>query len=112
MNTMTYKGYTARIEFDERDDLIVGHVIGLPDTERISFEGESIQAAREDFHNAIDFYLAECAEAGKTPKQPASGRFMLRLPPSLHANLAAYAKAQGTSLNALAERVLRREIGG
>ncbi len=30
MSTMTYKGYTARIEFDERDDLIVGYVIGLP----------------------------------------------------------------------------------
>ncbi|HES75929.1 MAG TPA: type II toxin-antitoxin system HicB family antitoxin [bacterium] len=112
MNTMTYKGYTARIEFDERDDLIVGHVIGLPDIERISFEGESITAAREDFHNAIEFYLAECLEAGKSPTKPASGKFMLRLPPSLHASLAAYAKVHGTSLNALAERALRREIEG
>jgi predicted HicB family RNase H-like nuclease len=29
MNTMNYKGYTARIEFDERDNLFVGHVLGL-----------------------------------------------------------------------------------
>ena len=32
MNSMTYRGYTARIEFDERDDLFWGKVLGLPDT--------------------------------------------------------------------------------
>ena len=29
MNTMTYKGYTARVEFDERDGIFVGRVLGL-----------------------------------------------------------------------------------
>ncbi len=29
MNTMTHKGYTARIEFDERDNIFVGRVLGL-----------------------------------------------------------------------------------
>lgn len=28
MNTMTHKGYTARIEFDERDNIFVGRVLG------------------------------------------------------------------------------------
>ena len=26
MNTITHKGYTARIEFDERDNIVVGRV--------------------------------------------------------------------------------------
>ena len=29
MNTMNHKGYTARIEFDERDNIFVGRVLGL-----------------------------------------------------------------------------------
>jgi hypothetical protein len=29
MNTMSYKGYTARIEYDERDNIFVGRVLGL-----------------------------------------------------------------------------------
>lgn len=28
MNTLTYQGYTARIEFDERDAIFVGRVLG------------------------------------------------------------------------------------
>ena len=29
MNTMTYKGYTARVEYDERDHLFVGRILGI-----------------------------------------------------------------------------------
>ena len=28
MNTMTYKGYTARVEYDERDNIFVGRILG------------------------------------------------------------------------------------
>ena len=29
MNTMSHKGYTARVEFDERDNIFVGRVLGI-----------------------------------------------------------------------------------
>ena len=29
MNTMTYKGYTARVEYDERDNLFIGRILGI-----------------------------------------------------------------------------------
>ena len=38
--TMTHKGYTAKIEFDERDAIFVGHVLGLRTI--ISFHGETV----------------------------------------------------------------------
>lgn len=63
MNTLTYKGYTARIEFDERDNLLVRRVLGIP--ERISFHGENAIELRADFETAIDFYLADCAKTGR-----------------------------------------------
>ena len=30
-NSMTYKGYTARIDFDDRDNIFVGRVLGIED---------------------------------------------------------------------------------
>jgi predicted HicB family RNase H-like nuclease len=54
--TLSYKGYVATIERDERDDIYWGKVLGM--TDRITFEGETLQALADDFHNAIDFYLS------------------------------------------------------
>jgi len=36
-NSMAYKGFVARIHFDERDSVFVGHVLGVDDA--ISFHG-------------------------------------------------------------------------
>ena len=34
MNAMHYKAYVARIEYDDRDNLFVGRVLGLRDSVR------------------------------------------------------------------------------
>jgi predicted HicB family RNase H-like nuclease len=39
-NTMNYKGYTARVEFDPRDEIFIGCVLGIED--RITFHGETV----------------------------------------------------------------------
>lgn len=104
MNTLTYKGYTARIEFDERDNLLVGRVLGV--AERISFHGENAVELRADFEAAIDFYLADCAKTGRAPTLPASGKMMLRVPPEVHSAALVAAQAAGTSLNQWAAKVL------
>jgi hypothetical protein len=38
---MHYKGYTARIQFDEGDGIFWGNMPGLPATTSVSFEGPS-----------------------------------------------------------------------
>jgi predicted HicB family RNase H-like nuclease len=79
MNTMTYKNYIARIEFDERDNIFVGRVLGLRSI--ISFHGETVSELRQEFEVAIDDFLNDCKEQGITPEKPASGKLMLRVPP-------------------------------
>jgi predicted HicB family RNase H-like nuclease len=106
MNSMTYKGFTARIDFDERENIFVGRVLGLPETVRISFHGETVAELTRDFHAAIDFYLKECAETGRAPIKPASGRLMLRIPPEVHGAALVAAQAAGTSMNQWAAKVL------
>jgi len=104
MNKMTYRGYTARIEFDERDHIFWGKVLGIQDS--ITFEGDSVTKLTEDFHAAIDFYLEDCAAVGKSPEKPASGKLLLRVPPALHAAALVKAGAAGKSLNQWATEVL------
>ncbi|MDP3478239.1 MAG: type II toxin-antitoxin system HicB family antitoxin [Desulfoprunum sp.] len=82
MNTMSYKGYTARIEFDERDNIFVGRVLGARSI--ISFHGETVAELRCEFETAIDDYLLDCTEQGIAPEKPASGKIMLRVPPEVH----------------------------
>lgn len=105
MNTMTHKGYTARVEFDERDGIFVGRLLGITDV--IGFHGETVAELRAAFEEAVDDYLATCAKIGKPPMKPASGNLMLRVPPEVHLQAQIAAQAQGQSLNQWATEVLR-----
>ena len=62
MNTMSYKNYTARIEFDERENIFVGRILGLRSI--ISFHGESVCELRHEFEVAIDDFLNDCKAQG------------------------------------------------
>jgi predicted HicB family RNase H-like nuclease len=58
-NTMRYKGYPARIEFDRRDDIFVGKVLAVVDS--IAFHGTTVDELKKNFQMAIDHYLADRA---------------------------------------------------
>lgn len=105
MNTMSYKGYTGRIEFDERDNVFVGRVLGVRSI--ISFHGETVAELRGEFEAAIDDYLLDCTEQGIAPEKPASGKIMLRVPPEVHGAALVAAQAAGKSLNQWAIEALK-----
>ena len=104
MNTMSYNGYGARVEFDAEDRLFVGHVAGIRDI--VGFHGESVAELEAAFHEAVDDYLAACKKLKQSPDKPYSGRVMLRLPPEVHARASAAAQVQGVSFNQWAAQVL------
>ena len=110
MNTMSQKGYTARIEFDERDNIFVGRVLGLHTM--ISFHGETVAELRAEFETAISEFLRDCKEQGVRPEKPASGKLMLRVPPEVHGAALVAAKAAGKSLNQWATEVLEEASQG
>ena len=94
---MEYKGYVGHVEFDDTAETFHGEVANLRDV--VTFEGRSVDELRRAFHDSIDDYLAWCAERGKEPDKPFSGRMMLRLPPELHRRAYVEAKREGKSLN-------------
>lgn len=108
MNTMNHKGYSARIEYDERDNIFVGRILGVRAI--ISFHGQTVKALRREFEHAIDDYLAECKEKGVSPEKPTSGKVLLRLPPEIHGRAMVVAQAAGKSLNQWMTETLERAI--
>jgi predicted HicB family RNase H-like nuclease len=103
---MTYKGYKARIEFDPRDNIFVGRVLGMEDG--ISFHGETVAALNEGFTAAINHYLADCKRTGRRPEKQVSGKLLLRVPPEIHSKALVTARASGKSLNQWATEVLAK----
>jgi predicted HicB family RNase H-like nuclease len=103
---MTYKGYTARIEFDARDDIFVGRILGVRDI--ISFHAEAVGKLRKEFESAVNGYLAYCDEKGIDPEKPSSGKMMLRVPPEVHSAANIAAQASGKSLNQWAAEIIDR----
>jgi len=96
-NSMMHKGYAACIEFDAQDRVFFGRVAGIRDI--VTFHGKTVDELEAAFKEAVDHYLATCAQLGEKPNKPYSGKLTLRIPPSVHAAIATAAETSGKSLN-------------
>ena len=103
---MTYKGYTARIEFDDDDGIFFGRIAGIRDV--IGFHADTVQDLRAAFHEAVEDYIETCAKIGKEPQKAYSGQVMFRISPEVHHKAVVAAELAGKSLNQWAEEVLAR----
>ena len=106
MNTMTYKGYAARIEYSDEDACFIGHIAGIVDV--VGFHADNVQELRAAFAEAVEDYLEACAKLGRPAQKPASGRLMLRVPPEVHSAALVAAQVSGQSLNQWATQALQR----
>jgi len=105
---MEYKGYFAKVEFDEDADVFHGEVLNLRDV--ITFEGETVEELRQAFYDSVDDYLEFCAERGEDPEKPYSGKFVVRVEPELHKRIAIEARKRGISLNSLVGEALSKTM--
>lgn len=108
MNTMSHKGYTARVEFDERDNIFVGRILGV--RTMISFHGDNVAELRAEFAAAVDDFLRDCKKKGLKPEKPASGKLLLRVSPEIHGAALVAAQAAGKSLNQWATDLLENAV--
>ena len=105
---MEYKGYFAKVEFDEDDNIFHGEIINLRDV--ITFEGETVKELKEAFQGSVDDYLDFCAERDEDPEKPYSGKFVVRVEPELHKNITIEARKEGKSLNVWVNDVISKVL--
>jgi predicted HicB family RNase H-like nuclease len=108
-NSMTFKGYSARIEYDDSDEIFVGRIAGIRDG--VGFHADTVSGLREAFREAVEDYIETCAKIGKKPQKAFSGQVMFRVSPEVHRKAALAAELSGKSLNQWAEEVLARAAG-
>ena len=105
-NTMTHKGYSARVEYDDEDGIFTGRIAGIRDG--VGFHADTVADLRQAFHEAVEDYIETCAKIGKPPQRAFSGKVMFRVRPDVHRKAALAAELSGKSLNQWAEEVLDR----
>lgn len=96
-NTLYYKNYYTNVSYSAEDKILYGKIEGINDL--VTFESESAETIENEFHSAVDDYLAFCEEVGKEPEKVYKGSFNVRIAPELHKALAEYAARNGLSLN-------------
>ena len=108
MNTMTYKGYIGSVAYSEKDQVFFGKIEGINGL--VNFEGESVKELTEAFHEAVDDYLAYCADEGITPDKSYTGMLNVRLTPAIHRQIAMLALQAGQSINAYIKETLEEKV--
>ena len=108
MNTLTYKGYIGSVAFSEKDNVFFGKIEGIDGL--VNFEGESVKELTDAFHEAVDDYLAYCAEEGIEPHKSYSGSLNVRLSPEIHSRVAMLAKQAGISINAFIKEAVEKQV--
>lgn len=101
---MKYKGYRAAVTYDEESGVLQGEVQDTRDV--IVFEATSVEQLRTEFRVSVDDYLAVCAERGRSPDRPYSGKIPLRISSHVHREAAFAASEQGKSLNSWVAEVV------
>lgn len=97
MKMLEYKGYFGSIDASVEDDVLFGKLEFI--SALVNYEGETVQALKAAFEEAVDDYLATCKAKGYEPELPCKGSFNVRVGHDLHLAAAVKAKELGVSLN-------------
>lgn len=91
-----------------------GWLVTFPDLPGCMSDGETPAEAIENGKDALECWISACKEMGREIPQPgtsSSGKFITRIPKSLHARLIARAKQEGVSMNALVSTFIAEYLG-
>lgn len=105
---MEYKGYHAKVEYDDDDNIFVGTVIGLNDI--LCFHGTSVDELTTAFQNCIENYLQWCKESGKQPEKEFKGLFNVRIKPDSHRLAALEAAREGITMNQFVSEAIEEKL--
>ena len=105
---LSYKGYFGSIHYNQSDRIFYGKIEFI--RALVSYEGRDGEALESAFSEAVEDYLATCAEQGTAPEKPFKGSFNVRIAPALHERVAIAASQHGMSLNRYVAEALSQAV--
>lgn len=105
---MNYKGYTGHVEYNHEAKIFHGEILDIKDV--ITFQGQTVDEIEEAFQDSIDDYLQFCEEREEKPDKPFSGKFVVRISPSLHHQIYLKAVQSRKSLNRWITDTLKSQL--
>jgi antitoxin HicB len=108
--------YTIMLQRDVDEEGRPGFVAEVRELPGCISQGESVEEAVANVHDAMAGWLSVALEDGREipePREPSSysGKFLLRIPRTLHAALAHQAEEEGVSLNQFVSAALAYVAG-
>ena len=93
-----------------------GYLVSYPDFAECISDGETVEEALANGRDALKATIAALKEKGLSVPGPnggsvASGKFVARVPKTVHARLATRARSEGVSLNTLVVSLLSEGLG-
>ena len=107
-NTIEIDGYRAVIQYDPEIEMFRGEFVGL--NGGADFYAADAAGLRREGAKSLEVFLEMCREDGVEPRRQYSGRFNVRLPPELHADIAIAAAADGKSIDQWVTEELRSAV--
>tara|TARA_R110000868_G_scaffold380784_5_gene647063 strand:+ start:1460 stop:1813 length:354 start_codon:yes stop_codon:yes gene_type:complete len=100
MNSKKFE-YPMQVYWSKEDE---AYIASVPDLPGCSAAGETEAAALREVEIAADLWIQLAKDVGRKIPEPSiddkfSGKFLMRVPKHLHAELSRGAKRQGVSLN-------------
>lgn len=105
---MDYKGYFGSVHYSDNDQVFYGKLENIKGL--VNYEGTDVAGLRQEFQEAVDDYLALCAEEGLEPERPFKGSFNVRTSCDLHRRAAMYALECGSNLNKVVTEALEQYL--
>jgi len=105
---LSHKGYFGSIHYNHDDRIFYGKIEFI--RALVSYAGKDADTLVGAFVEAVEDYLALCAEQGKEPEKPFKGSFNVRIAPELHERVAIAAAQHGMSLNRFVAEALRQAV--
>ncbi len=108
INQMTIDGVKAVITYDSDLELFRGEFVGL--NGGADFYAADVAGLHREGEISLRVFMEACKEDGVEPFKTFSGKFNVRIPADLHANIVNAASASGKSLNQWISEALSREV--
>jgi len=103
-----HKGHFGSVHYNPEDRVFCGKIEFI--RALVSYEGRDADSLETAFREAVEDYLASCAEQGREPEKPFKGSFNVRIGPELHERVAIAASQQRVSLNRFVAEALSQAL--